>query len=205
MQEEADTKILLHIYSPDTDVFILALRRYMYPDLCDKVSFVTGTGQHHKVIKLRPIVQALGEAKTAALPAFHAISGSDNRSFSGKGKLACWKIFRDTDEAMITELGNLGTTVTPTTDTTDAIERFVCQLYLPKTTFTKVKDLRWWLFGKKQAQSERLPPTLAALHEAIVHAHHQIMVWNNDREPNPDLPPPDTYGGNVKKMNGNLS
>ena len=50
----------------------------MKTDLCDNVLFVTGTGQHHRVIKLWPIVQALGEAKTAALPAFHAISGSDN-------------------------------------------------------------------------------------------------------------------------------
>ena len=66
-------------------------------------------------------------------------------------------------------------------------------LYLQKTTFTKVKDLRWWLFRKKQAQSERLPPTLAALHEGILRAHYQVMVWNNDRVLNPDLPPPDTY------------
>ena len=55
-QEEADTKIILHaadaashgateinINSPDTDVFILALRRY--PQLCRDVNFVTGTGQ----------------------------------------------------------------------------------------------------------------------------------------------------------------
>ena len=100
---------------------------------------------------------------------------------------------------MITELGNLGETVTPTTEIIDAIEKFVCQLYLPKTTFTKVKDLRWWLFRKKQAQSERLPPTLAALHERILCAHYQVMVWNNDRVPNPDLPPPDTYGWKRKE------
>ena len=55
-QEEADTKILLHavdatasgaksikIFSPDTDVFVLALRRY--PELCADTSFVTGRGQ----------------------------------------------------------------------------------------------------------------------------------------------------------------
>ena len=205
-QEEADTKMLLHaldatahgateirIHSPDTDVFILSLRRY--PDLCENVSFVTGMGQNHRLIKLGPIVQALGRAKTAALPAFHAISGADNTgSFSGKGKLTCWKIFQDADEDIITELGRLGTTVTPTAETMAAIEKFVCQLYLPKTTFTKVKELRWWLFRKKQAQSERLPPTQAALHEAILRAHYQVMVWNNDRVPNPELPSPENYG-----------
>ena len=57
-QEEADTKILLHavdaaahgateinIHSPDTDVFILSLRRY--PQLCHGTNFITGTGQRH--------------------------------------------------------------------------------------------------------------------------------------------------------------
>jgi imidazole glycerol phosphate synthase subunit HisF len=52
-QEEADTKIILHaldvttngateikIHSPDTDVFILALRRF--PRLCENTVFVTG-------------------------------------------------------------------------------------------------------------------------------------------------------------------
>ena len=106
-QEEADTKLLLHaldatasgatsirIHSPDTDVFVLALRRY--PELCEDTAFVTGVGQRHRVIHLRPIVEALGPNRTAALPGFHALSGADNTgSFAGKGKLACWKTFQD--------------------------------------------------------------------------------------------------------------
>ena len=87
-QEEADTKILLHavdatasgatsikIFSPDTDVFVLALRRY--PELCADTSFVTGKGQRYRNIQLCPIVRALGAARTAALPGFHAWSGAD--------------------------------------------------------------------------------------------------------------------------------
>lgn len=70
-QEEADTKIVLHaldataagattlqIHSPDTDVFVLTIRRH--PDLCQDTSFVTGMGQRHRVDPLRPIVEALG-------------------------------------------------------------------------------------------------------------------------------------------------
>lgn len=96
--EEADTKIILHaldatingateirIHSPDTDVFILALRRY--PELCQKTVFVTGKGQNHREILLQPIVRALCPVKTAALPAFHALTGADNTgSFATKGK-----------------------------------------------------------------------------------------------------------------------
>lgn len=69
-QEEADTKILLHavdaaragateidICSPDTDVFILYLRRS--EDLCKDTNFVTGTGQRRRTIKLKFVVQAI--------------------------------------------------------------------------------------------------------------------------------------------------
>ncbi|EDO28722.1 predicted protein [Nematostella vectensis] len=64
--EEADTKLLLHavdatsfgatsieIVSPDTDVFVLYLRRYSL--LYEETSFVTGRGDRHRKIKLGPI------------------------------------------------------------------------------------------------------------------------------------------------------
>lgn len=57
-QEKADTKMILHsldatangatqleIHSPDTDVFVLALRRY--PELSNKTLFVARRVQHH--------------------------------------------------------------------------------------------------------------------------------------------------------------
>ena len=97
-QEEADTKIVLHaldatanratekrIHSSDTDVFILALRRYL--DLCQNTVFVTGKGDTYRTIKLQPIVRALGPLKTAALFSLHALSGADNTgSFAKNGK-----------------------------------------------------------------------------------------------------------------------
>ena len=57
-----------------------------------------------------------------------------------------------------------------------------------------VKELRWWLFRKKQAQSERLPPTQAALQKAILRAHYQLLVWNNDVVANPSLSSPENFG-----------
>ena len=170
-QEEADTQLLLHaidattsgatsidIISPDTDVFVLALRRF--PELCQNTSFVTGRGQRHRNILLSPIVQALGPARTAALPGCHARSDADIAgSLACKGKLGCWKSFLEADEESVTALANLGTTVQPTSSTIAAIEKLVCQLYQPKTHISRVKDMRWFLFRKKQAQSEKLPPT----------------------------------------------
>ena len=88
-QEEADTKMILHaldatangatqlqIHSPATNVFILALRRY--PELCENTLFVTGRGQHHRIIELKQIAETLGPEKIAGLPAFHALTGADN-------------------------------------------------------------------------------------------------------------------------------
>ena len=99
--EEADTKIILHaldatndgateisIHSPDTDVLVLAIRRYS--QMCTNTSFVTGTAAARRTIKLQPIVKSLGKAKTAALPSFHAFTRADNTvCFSGKGKQTC--------------------------------------------------------------------------------------------------------------------
>lgn len=61
--EEADTKLLLHvvdatisgvtsieIISPDTDVFVLSLRRFS--QLCQNTTFITGRGEHLRKIAL---------------------------------------------------------------------------------------------------------------------------------------------------------
>ena len=205
-QEEADTKIILHavdaasrgateitIHSPDTDVFVLALRRY--PQLCNDVRFVTGTGQRHRVIHLKHVVQALGSTKVAALPGLHALSGADiTGSFAGKGKTTWWKTFMKADEEKISALANLGTRGQPSADTLTGIEKLVCQVYVPNTVIDNVKQLRWWLFRKKQAQSENLPLTPAALRQAINRANYQALVWNLDTVPEPQLPSPETFG-----------
>ena len=174
----------LQIHSSDTDVFVLALRRY--PELCENTLFVKGRGKHHLIIELKPIVETLDREKIAALPASHSLSGADNTgSFSGKGKLLCWKIFTEADSSIITALAELGQAAHPNEEIVAAIEKFVCLLYQPRTSLLTVKELRWNLFKKKQAQSDRLPPAQAALQQAILRAHYQLMVWNSDRIPNP--------------------
>ena len=168
----------INIYSPDTDVFILSLRRYL--QLCNDVHFLIGIGQQHQVINLKPIVQALGSTKVAALPGLHALSGADiTVSFAGKGKVTWRKVFREADEETITALANLGKSAQPTA-IFSGIEKLVCQEYVPNTTVNNDKELRQWLFRKKQAQSETLPPTQEALSQAIQRANYQAFVWNVD-------------------------
>ena len=104
----------------------------------------------------------------------------------------------DADEVTIDALAKLGTRKQPSVDTMDAIKKIVCRLFAPKTAIMTVKELRWSLFRKKQAQSEKLPPTQAALRLAIMRANYQTLVWNLDTVPFPDLPSPQEYGWKLK-------
>ena len=51
------------------------------------------------------------------------------------------------------------TCVYPTEDIFHGLEELICQVYHPDTPVKKVEKIRWWLFAKRQAQAERLPPT----------------------------------------------
>ena len=94
-------------YSPDTDVLVLALRRY--PDLCSNSCFVPGTGSSRRVTNLKSLADALGPTKTAALPAFHVLTGANvTGSLSGKGKATCWDEFDNTSTPILQALANLG-------------------------------------------------------------------------------------------------
>lgn len=204
IQEEADTKMILHavdaasrgaktlhVYSLDTDVLVLCLRRFR--DLPDDTHFITGTGQRKRSIKLLPIYEALGADLANALPGFHALSGADNTgSFSGKGKILCWKALQKSSVEIKKAFADLGSDLT--NKTKQCIEAFVCNLYEPDTSITSVSNLRWWMFRRKQAESDKLPPTKAALEQAILRAHYQCIVWVNDMVPNPVLPNPVNYG-----------
>ena len=107
--EEADTKSILHaldasarrasmisIQSPDTDVFVLSIRRF--PKLCNKTEFITGVDSTKRRIALLPVYEALGSENADAFSGFHAFSCADQTDrFAGKGKLTCWKTFLNSD------------------------------------------------------------------------------------------------------------
>ena len=79
-QEEADTLLILyataisqadnipHIYCSDTDVLVLALRRFLH--LNKETIMIMGTGDHRRQVKLSVIYDAVGPNRIAALPGF---------------------------------------------------------------------------------------------------------------------------------------
>ena len=94
--------------------------------------FVNGWGAYQN--KLQQIVEALSPTKTAALE------------------------FQEADDSIFCNPGKLGRKEQPDGDIKSGIQRFVCQLYLPKTdqtTHLKSSGLRWFLFRKKQAESDQ--------------------------------------------------
>ena len=161
-QKEAALKIVLRaldataneateirIHSPDTDVFILSLRRY--PDLCQNRVFVNGKGETYRTVELQSIVCALGPLETAALPSLHALTGADNTdSFAKKGKPTCWIVFNEAHDDIIQALSQLGTSDIPINETLEAVEKLVCQLFLSRTDICSLRALRWWLLPRNR-------------------------------------------------------
>ena len=144
---------------------------------------------------LKHVVQVIGSTKVIALPCFHALSGADvTGSFAGKGKVTWWKFFSKADDEKLSALANLGARGQPSADTLTGIEKLVCQVYVHITVIDNVKELRWWLFRKKQAQSEKLPPTPETFRQAINRANYQALVWNFNTMPEPQFPSPETFG-----------
>ena len=204
--EEADTRMILHavdaskrgatvieIHSPDTDVFLLLIRRF--PDLCKNTSFVTGKTSFHRTIPIAPIFSALGPQLAAALPGFHVFTGADQTGkFAHKGKTTCWKTLQNSPDSVVKAFADLGKTEVPSNTMIDALEMFVCKLYDPRTQSTSIAEVRWKIFSAKQLEATKLPPTRDALLQTISRAHYQSMIWWYDNVAKPDLPSPTLYG-----------
>ena len=190
-QEEADTLIILyeakihklgtpvHLYSPDTDVLVLALSAL--PHLGDNATMIMGTGLNRHFIPLLPIYTALGERRVLSLRGFHALSGCDTTSrILGKSKTAWWNAFVTASDRVIQALIELGVGDEPCVQVLSGCEEFICQLFSSKKhTFSRAADLRWHFFCKLKPNQgvEKLPPTQGAMHEHIRRAHLQCSMW----------------------------
>lgn len=205
-QEEADTRMLLHaidatergatsirIQSPDTDVLVLAL--WNFPSLSEETSVVVGTGAKRRSIPLLPLYNALGGPLVAALPGFHSFTGCDQTgAICGKSKLSCWNTLMKADQEVLEGFASLGSSVCVPDHVAKKLELFMCHLYVPLTHITTVKEMRWFLFSKKQYADEKLPPTKAALEQMIKRANYVALVWKECGTPCPDIPPPTSQG-----------
>ena len=134
---------------------------------------------------------------------FHAFTGCDvTGKLAGRTKEACYKKFFDADDEILEALANLGLPdEIPEGDDLLNLERFVCILY-ESSRINNVKDLRWNLYSRKQAEGENLPPTMGALLEHIKRAHYMAMVYVRNLISVQDLPSPESYGWKFNQDRG---
>ena len=65
---------------------------------------------------------------------------------------------------------------------------------------SKVGDVRWLLFRKKQAEDEILPPTTGSVQQRILHAQYQTLIWKNYIVSFPIIPNPNGYGWKLENV-----
>jgi len=154
-------------FSPDTDVLVLIIANY------DQLKKNTSIFMASSVQQIEPLWAALGPDRAKALPGLHAFSGADNTGrFARIGKPTWFKLFLDAEDDVIEPLCTFCGDADMSEDLQLTLAKFVCTAYRPKgIQLSSIPELRWHLFCKYMAETEKLPPTLGALKQHILRAH----------------------------------
>ena len=166
-QEEADTKLILHLAhaldkmdkkiilrspSSDTDIVVLAVA-LITEDLQQRVIYDSGSGKNRKRMLLSDF--SLNDEYKKCLIGFHAFTGNDYVSaFFKKGKMVCWKKMVKIPEFM-TLFTKLGEHWEVSRQLVCEIEAFVCNLYGCKKSVS-VNAARVELFQKNTYTNRKL-------------------------------------------------
>ena len=208
-QEEADTRIFLHVqdavsngYSKvmirtvDSDVLVLAITAFSQLSM-DELWIAFATGKSFRYIPAHVIARVLGPEKCIAMPFLHAFSGCDTVSlFAGRGKKTVWEVWR-----MFAEVTPTFCTLASNPNLSainhhlEVLEHFVILLYDRTSTDVNINDARKQLFSHKGRQMDGLPPTQAALIEHIKRAAYQAgHTWAQMFVTTPEIPSPSEWG-----------
>lgn len=140
------------------------------------------------------------------MPGLHAFSGADNTGrFARIGKPTWFKLFMEAEDDVIEALCTLCDDADMSEDFQLTLAQFVCTAYCPKgIQLSSIPELRWHLFCKYMAESEKLPPTLGALKQHILRAHVQGRVWGQAAVPQQELLDPLQNGYHSDSDDGQL-
>ncbi|KAL8561272.1 hypothetical protein ACOMHN_047127 [Nucella lapillus] len=87
----------------------------------------------------------------------------------------------------------------------DRFKGFVCAAYASKgITIKTIPELRWHLFTKHMAESDKLPPTIGALKQHILRVHIQARVWGQAAIAHQDAQLDPLENGYFKDADGRL-
>ena len=139
------------------------------------------------------MTSAIRCTKAKALPAFHALTGSDNTA-RGTGKKSAYAKWGTRPELTTTLCHLMDKPETPSSDYIAVIESFVISLYSLSCTLTDVNQARQQIFAQSSCTFEYPPPTKAALIEHVIRKTHQAgYVWGQSIIAKQVLPSPSLW------------
>ncbi len=140
-----------------------------------------GMGRNFRFYSITAICSSLGEAKSRALPVFHAVTGCDTVSaFKGKSKKSTWQAWLANEE--ITETfaylsSHPFEQLEIDSDHFWKIERLIVIIYNRTSHLSCVNEARKEIFCQKSHSIDRIPPTKDALLQHIRRALYQAGLW----------------------------
>ena len=211
--EEADTLVALHVSkvhgniivrASDTDivVILLGLLGKMSEEEQETRSILLdcGYGNNRRYININELFHVLELKRagiSAALPAFHAFTGSDvTAAFYRKGKIRPFNVMaNDETGKFVKAFQELSSTQDPDIET---LSSFVCALY-GHPHLSDLTEARYVMFNKmtgsvnqrnplanvKRINCALLPPCTATLKKKIQRAQYLSILWHRADKQNP--------------------
>ena len=210
-QEEADTRIILHIIhalncglssilikTPDSDVIVILIHHLQHVDTISTGCNITvnyGIGKTQRVINIRERACALGVQRSATLPLFVTLTGCDSTSaMNGRSKRMClsaWKKCSPRVTECMMEL--LDSTFQPLQMGAkfDALEELFIQIYCGGQA-SSINQVRKTIFCQRNKNIEMITPSQNTLFQHSQRAMFQESVWTTAHdsamiEPDPCL------------------
>ena len=164
--ERHSKKAQITFFSPDTDVLVLLVANFDRLPTSTSISMASGIKQ------IEPIWKSLGPERSKALLGLHAFSGTDNTGrFAGVGKKTWMKLFLESSDAIVDALTSLCVEENISENNVLTLAKLVCKAYRPKgLQIESIPELRWYMFCKYMAESDKLSLTLGALSQHIARA-----------------------------------
>ena len=211
-QEEADTKIIVHvkhchlsgfrkvvIKTVDTDVITLLLAHLSLLDPPYEMEVDFNFGKDRKFYNINDICSRITPEQRLALMFFFTFTGCDiTSSFYDISKCTWWNVW--CQNTFITETFTKLSWTPGQVDKTDLsqAEKFVYAAYDPRNRFrtNDVNKLRFLLFTKSSDNNLRkLPPTKEALRLHILRsAYNASWIWGVTLRPSDQVPSPVQWG-----------
>lgn len=207
-QEEADTRMMLHLYhaaqhgytkvylrTVDTDVIVLCIYHFSKMDLSELwIGF--GTGKNFRDIPIHEVVSVLGARCSEALPMFHAITGCDvNSAMFGICKKTAWKawtVYPEVTDTLIA-ISNDPTSITLNSQHMTSLERFVVIMYAKNCSANSVNIARKLMFTQSLKSLESIPPTKNASFQHVKPLYITV-IWTQALCKSPPIPSPGDWG-----------